>query len=264
MEEYAGWLDSRPEMIEEALPGNREGLFCAWVSAVLTAERRNNGNADDTDGADCRGFFRAWRPGMICRRLFKDNLLCLGFPKNTRRIAHFFRLPVWQPHIIYTQITCFMKIQLSLLLSGSLWVAACTSTPEAPAAAAPAAAAESTSPQAKFPVHCFENRMPDGSVLSFQYTEYYDEIVGILDYSFYEKDGAHGTFKGTKAGNLITATWSYTIEGSEQAEEILFKIEGDKALKASGELTEGESGGLVLKDPATVKWEETFTRVRCD
>ena len=35
--------------------------------------------------------------------------------------------------------------------------------------------------------------MPDGSVLSFQYTEYYDDVVGILDYTFAEKDGAHGT-----------------------------------------------------------------------
>ncbi len=42
------------------------------------------------------------------------------------------------------------------------------------------------------------------------------------------------------------------------------KIEGDKALRASGELTEGEAGTLVLKDPAKLSWEETFTRVECD
>lgn len=155
-----------------------------------------------------------------------------------------------------------MKIQLLLLLSGSLWLAACTATPQTPAAPAPAA--ETASPKAKFPVHCFENREPDGSVLSFQYTEYYDQIVGILDYSFADKDGAHGTFTGTKEGNLITVTWSFTIEGSEQTEEVLFKIEGDKAFRGYGELMEGEAGTLVLKDPAKVNWEETFTRVQCD
>jgi hypothetical protein len=157
-----------------------------------------------------------------------------------------------------------MKIYLLLFLSAGLWLVGCTTTPETPAASPAAPAAETALPKAKFAVHCFEYRQPDGSVLSFQYTEYYDEIVGILDYSFYGKDGAHGTFKGTKNGNLITATWSYTIEGSEQAEEILVKIEGDKALRASGELTEGEAGTLVLKDPAKLSWEETFTRVACE
>lgn len=154
-----------------------------------------------------------------------------------------------------------MKIHLFLFLSGGLWLAACTNTPEAQTVAP---AAETASPKAKFAVHCFEDRQSDGSVLSLQYTEYYDQIVGILDYSFYDKDGAHGTFKGVKDGNLITATWSYTIEGSEQTEEILIKIEGDKAFRGYGELTEGEAGTMVLKDPAKARWEDTFTRVECD
>lgn len=162
------------------------------------------------------------------------------------------------------QITCFMKIHLLLLLSGSLWLAACTATPQTPAPPAAGVTPETASPKAKFPVHCFEIRESDGSVLSFQYTEYYDEIVGILDYSFYDKDGAHGTFKGTKEGNLITVTWSFTIEGSEQTEVVLFKIEGDKAFRGYGELTEGEAGTMVLKDPAKVSWDEAFTRVQCD
>jgi len=106
--------------------------------------------------------------------------------------------------------------------------------------------------------------MPDSSVMSFHYTEYYDDIVGILDYSFAEKDGAHGTFKGTKDGNVITATWNYIIEGSNQVEVVMFKIEGDKALKASGELEETPDGKLKMKDPTTATWEETFLRVECD
>ncbi len=101
-------------------------------------------------------------------------------------------------------------------------------------------------------------------MLSLQYTEYYEDIVGILDYSFYDKDGAHGTFKGKKEGDIITATWTYTIEGSEQSELIMIKIEGDKALKASGELVEGKDGVLQLKDAAHASWQETLTRVQCD
>lgn len=135
-----------------------------------------------------------------------------------------------------------------------------TATPPA----SPEAPAPTASPKATFPVHCFEQRMPDGSVLSFYYTEYYEDIVGILDYTFAEKDGAHGTFKGKKEGNIITATWSYTVEGSNQVEEIMVKIEGDKAMKASGELEEAKDGTLKLKAPGQAKWEETFTRVQCD
>jgi hypothetical protein len=138
----------------------------------------------------------------------------------------------------------------------------------APVAAKPAETTPTPKPEvpkAKFPVNCFEERLQDGSVLSIQYTEYYDEIVGILDYSFAEKDGAHGTFKGTKEGNIITATWSYVVEGSNQKEEIMIKTEGDKAFKASGELMETKGGLLKLKDPKNVTWsDEVFTRVQCD
>jgi hypothetical protein len=158
-----------------------------------------------------------------------------------------------------------MKNQTLFAAVLCLLCVACNSgeKPAAPAAP-PAETAEPTVPKAKFAVNCFEQRFPDGSVLSFQYTEYDDDVVGILDFSFAEKDGAHGTLKGKKKDNLITATWSYTVEGSNQTEEILIKIEGDKAMKASGELVEGKDGKLSLKDPATATWAETFTRVQCD
>lgn len=156
-----------------------------------------------------------------------------------------------------------MKNLALCFAAAALLFTACNTPSPAPAPApAPKPAPELA--KAKFPVNCFENRMPDGSVISFQYTEYYDDIVGILDYTFTDKDGAHGTFKGKKEGDIITATWNYTIEGSEQTEQVMFKIEGDKATRASGELTEGKDGSLHMKDPAHAKWEETFSRVRCD
>jgi hypothetical protein len=157
----------------------------------------------------------------------------------------------------------------TILLSGAicaLLLAACepAQQPAAPAATNTPAQAAPVTNKAKFAVNCFEDRLPDGSVLSFQYTDYYDDIVGILDYSFAEKDGAHGTFKGKKEGNIITATWNYMVEGSNQTEEIMVKIEGDKAIKASGELVEAANGTLKLKDAANATWAELFTRVQCD
>lgn len=162
-----------------------------------------------------------------------------------------------------------MKKLLSVLAVCTLLLTACTQSPDpapaAPVTTAPAPKPEpAPAPKAKFPVHCFEQRMSDGSVLSFQYTEYYDDVVGILDYTFAQKDGAHGTFVGKKEGNIIKATWSYVVEGSNQKEEIMVRVQGDKAVKASGELTEGKGGMLMLKDPATATWEESFTRVQCD
>lgn len=161
-----------------------------------------------------------------------------------------------------------MKNQIfySLFVAATVLLFSCQ-TPEKPASETPPPAAPpaaSTSPRAKFPVNCFEQRLPDGSVLSFQYTEYYDQVVGILDYTFAEKDGAHGTFTGKKEGDIITATWSYVVEGSSQREEIMVKIDGDMARKASGELVESKDGVLRLKDAASAEWQETFTRVQCD
>lgn len=168
----------------------------------------------------------------------------------------------------FTKFHVMNKLLITTVLLAVL--AASCQQPEK-TAAAPAAPVATPAPaqpaiaKAKFPVNCFEQRLPDGSVLSFHYTEYYDQIVGILDYTFAEKDGAHGTLKGTKEGDIITALWSYTVEGSDQQEEVIFKITGDKAAKGSGELTETKSGVLKLKDPAKVDWTaEVFTRVNCD
>lgn len=166
-------------------------------------------------------------------------------------------------HIFQRKTHYSMKKLKHLPLAIALLLSACNPA-EKPSPIVPVEADTTAAAKAKFPVHCYEQRFPDGSVLSFQYTEYYERIVGILDYSFAEKDGAHGTLKGTKDGDLITATWSYTVEGSNQEEVVLFKIEGDKALKASGELMEEADGTLVLKDPTTATWEETFKQVECD
>ncbi|MCC6461000.1 MAG: hypothetical protein IT260_11050 [Saprospiraceae bacterium] len=145
-------------------------------------------------------------------------------------------------------------------------MAACNSGEKSAATAttAPAPAIPPAVPKAKFAVHCFEQHLPDSSVFSLHYTVYYETIVGILDYTFTDKDGAHGTFTGTLTDNVISATWNYSIEGSEQTEEILIKIEGDKAYRGYGELQEGKDGHLTLKDPSQVKWEDAFTRVQCD
>ena len=46
--------------------------------------------------------------------------------------------------------------------------------------------------------------------------------------------------------------------------EILVRVEGDRVLKANGELTERRDRVLRLKDPAAAAFNESLTRVRCD
>jgi hypothetical protein len=112
-------------------------------------------------------------------------------------------------------------------------------------------------------VHCFESRLPDESVLRFQYTEHGGGITGVLDYDFAEKDGAHGTLTGQRDGEVITALWTRTIEGVTETQEVRIRIERDRAVKANGELVGGTDKVLRLRDPEHAIFNETFDRVRC-
>lgn len=89
-----------------------------------------------------------------------------------------------------------------------------------------------------------------------------DDVTGEYHWHPYQKDGGHGTLKGTKKDNMITADWSYTIEGSNQIEEVMFKMEGDKLMKAEGELDD-KTGRLVIKDKSKVKFSEVFNKADC-
>lgn len=109
---------------------------------------------------------------------------------------------------------------------------------------------------------CFEQRMDDSSVFTVSVTEKEGRVKGDLSYQFHEKDSASGTYEGVKEGDHYRIVWDYTIEGSNQKEEIIFKIEGDKWRRMNGELVE-KDGILVLKDTATASYNETFMKVPC-
>lgn len=89
------------------------------------------------------------------------------------------------------------------------------------------------------------------------------QVSGTLNYRFWEKDGAYGTIKGSMDGEDIVAEYDYTIEGSNQLEEVRFRLDGDKLLRQQGELIELEGGKLVLKDPQHAPYNEVFTEVSC-
>ena len=90
-----------------------------------------------------------------------------------------------------------------------------------------------------------------------------DAVTGEMNWTPHEKDGAVGTLKGKKVGNEIFVDYDYVIEGSNESEQKIFKIEGDKLLEKSGELIIGKDNKLTMKDPAKAKYMAGLVKVNC-
>ena len=89
-----------------------------------------------------------------------------------------------------------------------------------------------------------------------------DEVTGRYDWIPAGKDSARGTLNGTINNGIITAVYDYMIEGSQQKEEMIFKMEVNQLLIKRGALEEvGDM--LKLKDPDTAKFSEVIPRVIC-
>ncbi len=88
------------------------------------------------------------------------------------------------------------------------------------------------------------------------------QVSGTQHWRPTEQDGAHGTLNGTIKDGLIQVVFEYTIEGSEQSEPQLYKLQGDKLVMGEGELIDPKNNGrLVFKDPAKAEFKKTFKQV---
>lgn len=150
-----------------------------------------------------------------------------------------------------------MKNILFGLLVATAFFTACQNEPKT---AAPAAEVQTSVP-ASDPTQCYENRLGE-DLTAIQLTLNGSDASGYMAWEPHEKDGARGSFKGTKTGDIITATFNYMIEGSIQAEEVMFKLADGKLLKGNGEM-EDKNGVIVIKDKANVSWDEVFTNADC-
>lgn len=99
-------------------------------------------------------------------------------------------------------------------------------------------------------------------VTAVQLTTEGDKVTGYMEWSPFEKDGGRGTLVGTKSGNMVTADFIFMIEGSKNIEQVVFKLDGDKLLKAEGELVD-KGGKLVLKNAAKATYPDIFNKVDC-
>lgn len=109
---------------------------------------------------------------------------------------------------------------------------------------------------------CFELVFNKVDITTVQMTVKGDSVTGEMHWHPHEKDGSHGTLKGIKKGNTITADYDYMIEGSSQIEEVIFILEGDKLIQMTGELVE-KGNKMVLKDPSKAKKDEVFSKANC-
>lgn len=92
-----------------------------------------------------------------------------------------------------------------------------------------------------------------------------DSVTGFMHWQPWETDGAYGTIAAVMTDSVIRGMYDYTIEGSPQKEEVMFKMSDGKLYKASGELTEdfGEEIILNLKNPESVVYKYEFREIDC-
>lgn len=156
-----------------------------------------------------------------------------------------------------------MKQSIFMALSFSIALFSCESKkPETAASTTSPPSPPVVSVELKTDTLCFEYIFNKKDITTVQLVMKGDIVTGEMHWHPYQKDGAHGTLKGVKKGDVITADYAYMIEGSNQMEEVVFKLEGDKLSKLEGELMEkGEK--LVLKDPAKAKYTEVYPKTDC-
>jgi hypothetical protein len=92
-----------------------------------------------------------------------------------------------------------------------------------------------------------------------------EDVNGIQTWEVPDAHGTTGSLEGTmEEGGILRLRHDYTIEGSDQSEEVIYKLEGDSLLLGEGELVETNGGLLKLKDPSQVEFTKTLMRIEVD
>lgn len=112
--------------------------------------------------------------------------------------------------------------------------------------------------------YCF-SKLFNQDVTDVQLTILGSAVTGKMNWIPYEKDGARGTLQGFKneTGEL-DLIYEYMIEGNQQTETKIMKIEDGKLLVKVGELLDPKNdGNLVYKDVNQAKYSEVLEATRC-
>jgi hypothetical protein len=183
----------------------------------------------------------------------------------------FFNIVYLLPFFTFLQtISKFLKMKqflFALAIGTTLFVGCKGKETKAPETKMPEAVAPPPPPQpapvaVKADTFCYEDKIAK-DVFSVKLIVAGDDVTGTLDYTYYQKDGAHGTLKGKKTGDEIVAMYDASIEGSQQKEEVIFKMEADKLSRKNGPMSK-KDGVMKIKDPAKAKFSEVFKKIDCN
>lgn len=89
-------------------------------------------------------------------------------------------------------------------------------------------------------------------------------ITGPLTYNFYEKDRNDGTFQGEVKDNVLTGWYIFRSEGVVSVRQVIWKINNDKLLPATGDMIQ-RGDTLLFSEPDKLKYDSTgaFMKVPC-
>ncbi len=92
-----------------------------------------------------------------------------------------------------------------------------------------------------------------------------DKVTGTQNWLPKAPDGhgAHGTISGTVSGDVLRVLYEYTIEGSDQTEEEVLKLDGDKLYIGEGQLLADPKNDahLKLEDPSKVVFKKGLRKI---
>lgn len=111
---------------------------------------------------------------------------------------------------------------------------------------------------------CF-SKLFNQDVTDVQLTILDGAVTGKMDWILYQKDSARGTLRGYEnAAHELDLLYDYIIEGNQQTETKIMKIENGKLLIKHGELLDSKNdGNLVYKDISQAKYSEILEEVDC-
>lgn len=95
----------------------------------------------------------------------------------------------------------------------------------------------------------------NGDLVKFEITEINNNNVkGILNYAYAEKDKNDGTFEGVLNGDKLFGTYTFMSEGVQSTRDLAFKIEKKQIVEGFGDLNED---GTTFKDTTAINYNST-------
>lgn len=82
-----------------------------------------------------------------------------------------------------------------------------------------------------------------------------DQVDGVLDYNFYEKDKSTGILEGKLNDNILRASYSYQAEGTKSTRDVVFKLMGEQAYEGLAETFDSLGNPVFNADDAKLKFD---------